>query len=203
MLFYTTSEAREQKMENSKMTRRDLFKTGGAITAWALGASLLPRFASTANAQVEGEYVFLSIVTQVPFWTEHRRGLQDAAKVLGVKASFTGPLDFDTSGQARQLDEIVARKPAGLLIFPGDADALPPGINRAVDAGVPVITVMGDAPKSKRLTSIGIDGHAAGRVGGEMLAKAIGGKGKVLLGTFPAPNVLDRVDGYKAVFKEK
>jgi ribose transport system substrate-binding protein len=190
-------------MERLKMNRRDLLRTGGAMTAWALGAGIFPSLALGADTQVEGEYVFLSIVTQVPFWTEHRRGLQDAAKVLGVKASFTGPLDFDTAGQARQLDEIVARKPAGLLIFPGDSDALTPGINRAVDSGVPVITIIGDAPKSKRLTTIGIDGKAAGRVGGEMLAKAIGGKGRVILGTFPAPNVLDRVEGYKAMFKEK
>jgi ribose transport system substrate-binding protein len=61
------------------------------------------------------------------------------------------------------------------LIFPGDSDAITPGINRAVDSGVPVITIIGDAPKSKRLTTIGIDGNAAGSVGGEMLAKAIGG----------------------------
>jgi ribose transport system substrate-binding protein len=190
-------------MQNLKMKRRDLIKTGGAMTAWALGAGVLPSFALGADPPVAGEYVFLSIVTQVPFWTEHRRGLEDAAKILGVTASFTGPLDFDTAGQARQLDEITARKPAGLLIFPGDADALTPGINRAVDAGIPVITIIGDAPRSKRLTTIGIDGHAAGRVGGEMLAQAIGGKGKVILGTFPAPNVLDRVEGYKAQFKAK
>jgi ribose transport system substrate-binding protein len=190
-------------MESLKINRRDLLKTGGMMTAWALGAGILPSLASAADAPAEGEYIFLSIVTQVPFWTEHRRGLQDAAKALGVKASFTGPLDFDTAGQARQLDEIVAQKPSGILIFPGDSDALSAGINRAVESGIPVITVIGDAPRSKRLMTIGIDGHAAGRVGGEMLAKAIGGKGNVILGTFPAPNVLDRVEGYKAVFKEK
>ncbi|HJV94413.1 MAG TPA: substrate-binding domain-containing protein [Albitalea sp.] len=181
------------------MTRRGLFRTGGAVAATAAGA-----FApGLARADAGGDYVFLSIVTQVPFWTEHRRGLQDAAKLLGVKASFTGPLDFDTAAQARQLDEIVARKPSGILIMPGDSDALTPGINRAVDAGIPVITVIGDAPKSRRITTIGINGFAAGRVGGEMLAKAIGGKGKVILGMFPAPNVLDRVEGYKSIFKEK
>jgi ribose transport system substrate-binding protein len=36
-----------------------------------------------------------------------------------------------------------------------------------------------------------------------MLAGAIGGKGKVLLGTFPSPATLERVEGYKAVFAEK
>ena len=36
-----------------------------------------------------------------------------------------------------------------------------------------------------------------------MLAQAIGGKGKVILGTFPAPSTLERVEGYKQVFAEK
>jgi len=63
--------------------------------------------------------------------------------------------------------------------------------------------IIGDVPQSKRSVHLGISNFEAGKVGGEMLAEAIGGKGKVLLGTFPAPPVLERVEGYKALFKEK
>src|SRR6185312_2470648 len=97
----------------------------------------------------------------------------------------------------------IARKPAGLMIFPGDANALADGINRAADAGIPVAMIIGDVPQSKRVTHLGISNKDAGRAGGEMLAGAIGGKGKVLLGTFPSPATLERVEGYKAVFAEK
>ena len=106
-------------MKRLKMSRRELLKSGGMITAWALGGGILPSVAFGADAPAEGEYVFLSIVTQVPFWTEHRRGLQDAAKILGVRASFTGPLDFDTAAQARDygfIDHVVSgarQVPAG------------------------------------------------------------------------------------------
>jgi ribose transport system substrate-binding protein len=183
-------------------TSRRKFLT--AATAAGLGAVALPELSAEALAAGEGkEYVFLSIVTQVPFWADHRKGLADAAKALGVKTSFTGPLDFDTAAQARQLDELIARKPAGLLIFPGDAAALAGGIDRAAEAGVPVAMIIGDVPNSKRSVHLGISNFDAGRVGGEMLAEAIGGKGKVLLGTFPAPAILERVEGYKATFKEK
>ena len=122
------------------------------------------------------EYVYLSIVTQVPFWVDHKAALADFGKETGAKTSFIGPPDFDVPGQAHQLDELVARKPAGIILFIGDADAMTPGINRAVEAG---------------------------RVGAELLAEAIGGKGEVILGTFPSPNVLDRVKGYRQYFKEK
>jgi ribose transport system substrate-binding protein len=185
------------------VNRRNLMTIGGAALAGsALG--LMPRLSDEALAQGTGmEYVFLSCVTQVPFWVDHRNALDDAAKALGVTTSFTGPLDFDTAAQARQLDELVARKPAGILLFPGDPAALAPGIDRAAEAGIPVAMIIGDAPGTKRKVHLGISNFDAGKIGGAMLADAIGGKGKVLLGTFPAPPVLERVEGYKAYFKEQ
>ncbi len=174
-----------------------------AIMAGAMGAAGLPLLSASARAQnADMEYVFLSVVTQVPFWIDHRLGLEAASEALGVRTTFAGPLDFDTAAQARQLDELIARRPAGILIFPGDVGALEPGVNRAAEAGIPVAMIIGDAPGSARVTHLGISNFEAGKVGGRMLAEAIGGKGKVLLGTFPAPPVLERVEGYKAWFAE-
>lgn len=187
-------------MKTTDMNRRNILATMATL---GVGATL-PLTAGPAAAQTrDAEFVFLSVVTQVPFWADHRAGLEAAAADLGVKVTFTGPLDFDTAGQARQLDEIIVRKPAGLLIFPGDAAALAPGIDRAIEAGIPVACIIGDVAGSKRSVFLGISNFDAGRLGGEMLAEAIGGKGKVLLGTFPAPSTLERVEGYKAVFAEK
>jgi ribose transport system substrate-binding protein len=184
----------------STFDRRQLLATAAVATA----GLALPAFAPGALAAGEGkEYVFLTLVAQVPFWVDHKLAMADAEKVLGIKTEFTGPLDFDTAGQARQLDELIARRPAGILLFPGDVAALAQGIDRAVEAGIPVAMIIGDVPQSKRSVHLGISNFEAGKVGGEMLATAIGGKGKVLLGTFPAPPVLERVEGYKALFKEK
>lgn len=189
-------------MTKVNINRRNLLAAGAGLgLASGLGLPQLTSQAKAANAEME--YVFLSVVTQVPFWVDHREALKDVGELLGVKTTFTGPLDFDTAAQARQLDEIIVRRPAGILIFPGDQAAMAPGINRAVEAGIPVATCTGDVPNSARSTFFGINGFEAGKVGGEMLAEAIGGKGKVLLGTFPAPSVLERVEGYKAIFAEK
>lgn len=191
----------EMAKPNLSLGRRGFL---GAAAVAGMGGMLLPTFSKEALAAGAGEeYVFLSIVTQVPFWADHKAGLADAGAALGVKTTFTGPLDFDTAGQARQLDEIVARQPAGILLFAGDANALVGGIDRAVEAGIPVAILTGDVPGSKRTVSLGASNFDAGKAGGELLATAIGGKGKVLLGTFPAPSTLQRVEGYKAIFKEK
>ncbi len=184
------------------INRRKLL-AGGAGLGLASGFGL-PPLSGQARAQAAGmEYVFLSIVTQVPFWVDYRNAMTDLEEQMGIRATFTGPLDFDTAAQARQLDEIIARRPAGIMIFPGDPVTLAPGVQRAVEAGIPVTTCIGDIPDSPRSTFLGINGVQAGRVGGEMLAQAIGGRGKVLLGTFPAPSTLERVEGYQQVFAER
>jgi ribose transport system substrate-binding protein len=189
-------------MTETNMNRRSLLRAG--TTAGLASAFGLPILSSEAQAQAASkEYVFLSIVTQVPFWVDYRNAMKDLEELMSITATFTGPLDFDTAAQARQLDELIARRPAGILIFPGDPATLAPGIERAVAAGIPITTCIGDVPDSPRSTFLGINGVQAGRVGGEMLAQAIGGKGKVILGTFPAPSTLERVEGYKQVFAEK
>jgi len=188
-------------MSDRKIDRRSIIKAGGIA---ALGSLVLPATSNVSFAASGKEhYVYLSIVTQVPFWIDHRLALEDAGKALGVKTTFMGPLDWDPAGQARQLDELIAKRPSGIIIFPGDAATLVSGINRAVEAGIPVATLISDVEGSKRSVTLGISGFEAGKVGGEMLAQAIGGKGKVILGTFPSENVLQRAEGYKAVFKEK
>jgi len=189
-------------MTNFNLNRRNLLAAGaGASVASVFG---VPGLSSKALADGHGmEYVFLSVVTQVPFWADHRKALEDVGELLGVKTTFTGPLDFDTAAQARQLDELIVRRPAGIMIFPGDEAAMAPGIDRAVAEGIPVACLTGDVPASARSTFFGINGFNAGRAGGELLAQAIGGRGKVILGTFPAPSVLQRVEGYKSIFEEK
>ncbi|MEX3007607.1 substrate-binding domain-containing protein [Hoeflea sp. TYP-13] len=189
-------------MTELHINRRNLLAAGTA--AGLASAFGLPGLTDEARAEAAGkEYVFLSIVTQVPFWVDYRNAMKDLEELMGIKATFTGPLDFDTAAQARQLDELIARRPAGILIFPGDPATLAPGVERAVEAGIPITTCIGDIPGSPRSSFLGINGVQAGRVGGEMLAQAIGGKGKVILGTFPAPSTLERVEGYKQIFAEK
>ena len=84
-------------MEIDNLSRRYML---AALAAAGAGASL-PLTAGPVAAQTrDAEVVFLSVVTQVPFWADHRAGLEAAAADLGVKTTFTGPLDFDTAGSS-------------------------------------------------------------------------------------------------------
>ena len=95
-------------MTELNVNRRNMLAASAGLGL--AGAFGLPQLSSEARAQAAGmEYVFLSIVTQVPFWVDYRNAIKDLEQLMGIKGTFTGPLDFDTAAQARQLDELLNR----------------------------------------------------------------------------------------------
>jgi len=162
------------------------------------GSTLSTREGQTAAASNE-EYVFLGVSVGNPYWVDARLGLEDKAKMLGVKSELRGPTGGDPNQQVKELEQLIARKPAGILIAPA-SNALRTSIDRAIDEGIPVVCIDTDEPLSKRYTFIGTDNYNAGRQTGAMLAKAIGGKGEVALLMIPGQlNHEERARGCKDV----
>jgi ribose transport system substrate-binding protein len=81
-----------------------------------------------------------------------------------------------------------------------DPELMRDAIDAAAAAGIPVVTIDSDSPKSKRLTFIGTNNYVAGQMSGELLAKELGGKGSVALYSIPGQaNVDERLEGCKRV----
>jgi ABC-type sugar transport system substrate-binding protein len=69
-----------------------------------------------------------------------------------------------------------------MMVVGWDPSALIPAINSAIDAGIPVVCVDADVPKSKRYAFIGTDWFDLGVRQAEAMVKALNGrKGKVAL----------------------
>lgn len=151
------------------------------------------------------EYVFIGISTGVEYWNAAKAGLTDVCDELGVKPTFDGPLDQNPDAQADLMNKITARKPAGILIAPGNPKTLMPYIDKAVAAGIPVICVDTDAPDSKRLAYFGTENYQAGCQGARILANGIlakhkgeSGKFKIAISSRPGQwNLDERERGYK------
>jgi len=157
-----------------------------------------------ALAQEVEEYVMVSNVAAHPYWLDAQYGGQDAAEELGVKWTYVGPADFNTPEQVTTLEQVIAQKPAGIIVAALQPDALTPAIDKAIEAGIPVVTVDTDAPNSKRMTYLGTDNYQAGRVMGERIATVLDGKGKVGIATVPGQfNLEERIRGIQDVFTEK
>ncbi len=158
-----------------------------------------PGAPSAASSSANNEYVLVAVSVGNAYWIDARDGFNDAARELGVRGVFTGPQGSDVKQQVDIIETAITRGVKGLIVVPAEPEAVIPVINRAIAAGIPVITQDTDSPKSQRYTFIGTGNFEAGRLGGELLAKAIGGKGEVAFLTVPGQwNLEERRRGYEA-----
>ena len=160
---------------------------------------LLMPFLSCGSAHDSDEYyVLVSANLQVPYWQTAGAGFAKAADQLKVRASFTGPQNYDPKAERDALDQAVQKKATGILLAVTDAAVLKDSVDKAVAAGIPVITIDSDAPASKRLFFIGTNNYQAGLAGGQRLAKELNGKGDIVVFTMPDQvNMQERLRGYR------
>jgi simple sugar transport system substrate-binding protein len=110
-----------------------------------------------------------------PFWSVVKNGVDAAAKDTGNTVNYQAPQTFDMVEMSRLIDAAVAGKPDGLVISIPDAKALSGSIKKAVDAGIPVISMNSGSDTYKELgvlTHIGQTEFEAGLGGGERMAAA-------------------------------
>jgi len=166
-------------------------------------AALLPLAGCSGRHSPSEKYYLVAANTKLAYWQTAAEGLSRAAGQLGVQSEMVGPENYDVPAEAQAFRDAVAKKPSGILVSPADPSLLGPEIDKAIAAGVPVITMDSDAPASKRVAFIGTNNYEAGEIGARVAAKALGGKGNVVVFTMPGQhNLAERLHGYKDVFAE-
>ncbi len=155
--------------------------------------------AAPAGETAKPRYRFAVIpkALDIPVFNYARIGAERKAKELGnVDVEWRAP---DTADQLRQkeiLESFITQRVDGIAISTLNGDFLTETINRAMDAGIPVVTWDSDAPKSKRIAFYGVDDYDSGRIMGEETVKLLGGKGTVAMITaLGATNLQRRLDG--------
>ena len=106
--------------------------------------------AAPSKAAADEEYVLIAVSVGNAYWIDARDGFNDAARNLGVQATFTGPQGSDVKQQVDLIETAITRGVKGLIVVPAEPEAVIPSINRAIAAGIPVITQDTDSPKSRR-----------------------------------------------------
>lgn len=150
------------------------------------------------------EYYMVTFLSGYPFWKECYRGFEDAGKLYGVKTVYGGSTEYDINAAITALDQIIAKKPAGIAISCMDATAYIPSINKAREAGIPVITFDSDSPKSKRFTYIGTQNYQAGAAAARYIGQKLGGKGEVVAATsMGQTNIKERTQGFEETIKKE
>ncbi|HVZ13407.1 MAG TPA: ABC transporter substrate-binding protein [Bauldia sp.] len=161
-------------------------KKSALFAAAAVAALAL---AGTAQAQDKIKIGFLP-GTVDPFYQNMQRGVEQAAKDLGVDVVTQIPQSWGVEQETPLLNALVARGDLNYIISaPVDTTQMVAPFQAANDAGIKIITVdtfLGDGdyangPVKFPLSFLGSNNEEGGRVIADGLAKAIGDKGTVYL----------------------
>ena len=166
----------------------------------ALAACSEPK-APESNAAAGQRLRFMVIpkAIDLPVFNYAKIGAERQAQAYGnVDILWNGPTSADQLKQKEILESAITQRVDGIAISTLNGDFLTETINKAIDAGIPVVTWDSDAPKSRRIAFYGVDDVAGGRVLGEQAVRLLNGKGKVaIITSLGATNLQRRLEGMK------
>ncbi len=118
-------------------------------------------------------YAMISEETDAPFWEDIYQGALKKGEELDIYVEKIGN-KLQASYHIDDLMKIaIASKVDGIIIEPNGTEEIVDLINKAEEAGIPVITVLKDAPESNRTSFIGINSYNQGLTYGKQVLEAV------------------------------
>lgn len=199
-------------------SRRRLLQGTGLASA-SLAASALLAGCTTDNKTTAGgafgnfpktpswKFVFVCHVTTNPFFTPTQYGAEDACKLLGVQYQWTGSVNSVVAEMVDATNTAVAGKADGLALAVVDKNAFKAPVDKALDAGIPVVSYNADGaktdPGTNRLAYIGQGLYESGyALGQRALTKIDSGDVAGFIATPGQLNIQPRIDGAQQAFKD-
>lgn len=161
------------------------------VGRWTRVAALALSMASIASAHADEPVVTVVVkIEGIPWFSAFRKGVEKAGKDFSVNASMIGSAQADPAQQVRLVEDLVAKKVAVIGLDPLDEKSVEPILQRAQQAGIPVITTEAPDQPSKTWNIDLIDNTKLGEVQMEKLAQEMSGAGDyvVYVGTLTTPS---------------
>jgi len=117
-----------------------------------------------------------------PFFQAAVRGFEEAAGELGFEMLHNGPADSSNEGQIQIIEGYIAQGVDAIAISANDPDGIVPVLQKAMDAGI--IVVSWDSAVAPEGRNLNIDPSVAENIGVvqvEEIAKQIGGEGQIAI----------------------
>ncbi len=115
-----------------------------------------------------------------PFFVAMKKGLDEEAAAAGATLNIVDGKD-DSQTQLTAIDNFVVQKVDAILLCPTETETLGPGVEKANQAKIPVITVNRTVAKGEVVTYVGADDTEGGRLQGRALMAALPKGGKIIL----------------------
>jgi ribose transport system substrate-binding protein len=172
-----------------------------------LGAVMLPL---AAHADAKGKKVaYFDAGPTHPFVAAVNKAFNERAKELGMEVTqFDTP--YDPALQSQQVDDAIARKFDMLAIIAASQKAIVPALNRAKQAGIPVMIVNNgivSGVEDLYVSEIGEDNHKLGKLAAESVMKALKDSGRaeakiaLITGVLSEGVARDRADAFSEALK--
>jgi ribose transport system substrate-binding protein len=169
------------------------------VCALALALLVLPGCKKQSTQPVVG----VTLLTQThDFYKDLEQGLKEEAKKRGLELVVTSA-EFKPATQASQIEDLVARHVAALVVAPCDSMSVGKNLEAAEKANIPVFTADISSKSGKITSHIASDNIQGGRLAAEAMGKFLHGKGKVIVIDHPiVASVQDRVRGFEEGIKK-
>ena len=89
--------------------------------------------------------------------------------------------NYDPSTQISQVETMISDGCDGIILNPQDSDACSPCVDKAVEAGIPIVAVNTRVNNDKITSYIGSQDVIAGEMIMQKIADTLGGKGKIVI----------------------
>lgn len=150
------------------------------------------------HGSIGENYVMVTFQSGMEYWKNILKGFEDGGDALGVTVDYRGATQYDVKEQITVLEQVIAKRPAGIALSAIDSKALTPTINKAVDAGIPVVLFDADAPDSKAYSFLATNNYNAGAAAADKMAELLGREGEVgIITQTGQQNHDDRTAGFR------
>jgi simple sugar transport system substrate-binding protein len=152
--------------------------------------------------------VFINHVTTNPFFTPTQYGAQDACALLNCDFQFTGSKDSNVAEMVNATNTAISAKADGIAVAVVDKDAFRGPVDKALDAGIPVVSYNADGARNdkgtNRLAYIGQGLYESGFALGQRALDQGLDSGEVVgfIATPGALNIQPRIDGASDALKQ-
>ena len=177
-------------------------------TAWivrAIALGLLSTAMGTA-AHAEGEHIAVFTKNQTnPQFEVMRIGSGKAAANAGAVVSQFIPTKADSiPEQMAQLEDVIVRHPAGIVLVPVDNAAIGPAISAVNKAQIPIVDLNDKADTGNFVSFVGTSDRELAIQTARYLAKAMNGNGRVVIieGIKGSRSSEDRLKGFRDALTE-
>ena len=177
-----------------------------AVTVAGCGSSAKKSGSGSSHGSSSQHYsvAFIPGATGVAFYETMGAGIKAEAQKLGMSYSTQGAADFTPAAQTPVISAVCSRSPSLLLVAPTDPSAMRPAIARCMSEGVKVVLVdTGLTNTSGIVSAITSNNLQGGEAAGQVIGKALHGKGQVSLMSLSATATtqVQRLQGAREEFK--